>query len=185
MYVTVLGLGRAPSRIEALGPDGSPRPGWPVLYPDGYGPLIDTESPVLGAGGNVHVVAANQTGPGLVLGFDPGGAALPGWPYRLPRPFAELTDLQGSMAGPIWLPNPTPLYVARPGGGLLYLALDDRIVALDSTGKVAPGWPYKPRAAEVTWSIVRGMPAGGILIVLALDGPFLLRCFTAAGGTPS
>jgi hypothetical protein len=120
------------------------------------------EPPIVG-GGMVFVAEGND-----VAAFDVAGIAAPGWPYRLPAGWSTTTCEAGSgtiatdgIEPVVWSPNP-----AAPGGedGLLYLALEDRVVALTSAGAVAPGWPYAS-AAYRCWYEPKATPDGGVAMV--------------------
>jgi hypothetical protein len=168
LYVTVLGLGTAPSRIMAIDATGTAVPGWPVALPAGYGPMIDSDyhplPPVPGDNGMVYAAAVDRDQMGYVTAFDATGATLPGWPYELPQAFGEFDD-----GGQIPLSNPGPLFV-RPASasGLLYLILDDRVVALRADGTVAPGWPYVLPASytDGRWVTAAPMPDGGLMAII-------------------
>jgi hypothetical protein len=190
IYVTVLGLGTSPTRIAALDHGGVARPGWPVSLPAGYGAFQGAQPPVIGAGGTVHCAAVDRSGRGYVLGLDATGATVPGWPYQLPSALPSFDDAQPTMYGSSEIPNPSPMFVrGTTGSGLLYLVLEDRIVALNAEGKVAPGWPFVPQGNSVVWSAALPAPDGGLIVVsMNVDeegyGAMLLRRLTSAGKTP-
>jgi hypothetical protein len=195
MYMTVLGLGTEPSRIVAIDPTGAPRAGWPVALPTGYGPMLDDENdplpPVIGDNGTVYAAAVDRNLMGYVTAFDSTGATVPGWPYQLPQAFGPFDD--GSQAPP---PNPGPVFVrGASGAGLLYVVLDDRVVALQADGTVAPGWPYVLPGgyADATWATVMGTPDGGLVAMAGVppadpdvDASGLMVAFrwTSAGTAP-
>jgi hypothetical protein len=121
------------------------------------------EPPVVG-GGMVFVAEDSD-----VAAFDVAGIAAPGWPYRLPAGWSAAACGAGSatiaaegIAPVVWSPNPA----AAPGqgDGLLYLALEDRIVALTSAGAMAPGWPYASSAYRC-WSEPKAAPDGGVAML--------------------
>jgi hypothetical protein len=123
------------------------------------------EPPVVG-GGMVFVAESKD-----VAAFDVTGVAAPGWPYRLPAGWSIQTcttdggasaQVDGAAAPVAWSPDPA----TGPGSGegRLYLALEDRVVALTSAGAVAPGWPY---AAGVSgcWYDPKATPDGGVAML--------------------
>jgi hypothetical protein len=155
--------------VTAFGPDGKPRPGWPIPVPDrsGY---------VLGPQGNVVVWSliddVGELCPSprrtvfTVLG--PDGRTLPGWPR----------GSTGYASAPVIAADGTVYYVSAtyrayahdrsgevktgwpvvvPGAGNAcgpqspYLAPDgtiyvvgDEVVARSPDGRSLPGWPYRP-----------------------------------------
>jgi hypothetical protein len=173
MYVTVLGMGTSPSTLLALDPSGAAKPGWPIQLPAGFGPMMDDAGdplpPVPGDNGVVYAPAVDRQDMGFVEAFDASGALLPGWPYKLPQAFATFaTDADGF--GDL---NPGPMFVRAPSGsGLLYLVLDDRIVALDADGQPASGWPYvlSGQYADSQWVLCLPAPDGGLIAVATTSG---------------
>jgi len=166
VYLT-LGPSGATSSVLALDPSGHTKAGWPVELPSGYTALSDggawherdvAQAPTPGANGTLYVAAetsGNGDGKPLIAAFDAGGRVEAGWPYQPPSPF---TRLGGAIGG--YTNETAPLFAPSESGGLLYLVLKDRIVALSGDGKVAPGWPK-----EVTGeNAVTAMPDGGILV---------------------
>lgn len=169
IYVAQGGLGTSPSKVVAFDAAGNGKAGWPVALPAGYGPFSDGTrplSPVVGDDGTVYVAAINSSLVGYVMAFDPSGNLLPGWPYSLPQAFADPGVGYGRMYGI----SPGLMFVPSPsGGGLLYLALEGRIVALDRHGNVAPGWPYLlPGTQELngSWFAWAATPDGGLVSIV-------------------
>lgn len=111
------GLGYSPfarrTVFEAIAPDGSTMPGWPIgATGTSSGAIVDA------AGTLLHVTEA-----GDVWAHDPAGNSGPEWPYVLPYPAR---------------PYPTP------DGRLVFLVSEqagDRVIALQTGGGLAPGWP--------------------------------------------
>ena len=173
IYLSVLGLGTSPCKVVALDRTGRVRDGWPVALPTGFGPMLDDtgnpQPPVSGADGEIYVEAVDTNLMGYVTAFDATGAVIPGWPYRLPQAFSNFDggDSRISTA------NPGPMFVrSASGSGLLYLVLDDRIVALGADGKVAPGWPYvlSGRYDGAAWFAAMGTPDGGLVAIASATG---------------
>jgi hypothetical protein len=68
--------------------------------------------------------------------------------------------------------NPGPIFVRPPSGnGLLYLALEDRIVALGADGGAAPGWPHllSGKYARAGWVDLERTPDGGVVAIAFLQ----------------
>ena len=194
IYLNVLGLGTSPCKVTALDRSGRVRPGWPVELPTGFGPIAgglgSPLSPVPGVDGTVYVAAVDTNLMGFITAFDPSGAAIPGWPYRLPQAFSAFQDdgPQSSAANPLFVKSAS-------GSGLLYLVLDDRIVALGADGKVAPGWPYVLGGSYegASWAASMGAPDGGLVALASAtredsDGNvtdyWIAFRWTAAGKAP-
>jgi hypothetical protein len=168
LYVVVTRGAGSPAVVARL--DASPTRSWTL--PLGGEPLIGPSSatsgggipepPVVG-GGRVFVAEGSD-----VAAFDVAGIAAPGWPYHLPVGWSTtaceggLGTIAAEAAEPIvWSPDP-----AAAGGedGLLYLALEDRVVALTSVGAVAPGWPYASNAYRC-WYEPKATPDGGVAML--------------------
>jgi hypothetical protein len=167
VYIARAGLGTGASRIAAFDRSGNLKTGWPVSLPAGLGTSGDYTgrpmAPVVGSDGSVFVVATNSQLTGQVIGYDPSGKILPGWPYSVPKAFAMAQDPHKNGQ------NPGPVFVKSPSGrSSLYLILDCEIVALGTDGSVAKSWPYHcPGAASsqsywVTWA---PSPDGGLVAV--------------------
>ena len=173
MYLTELGLGTTPSQIVAFDTTGAPKSGWPVALPAGFGPLLDDSEhpnpPELGNAGVVYCAAVDKDLMGYVMAFDSSGAAVPGWPYKLPQAFSDFSSGATQSSGPT---NPGPIFASGPAGstatgGLVYLMLDDRVVALKPDGTVAPGWPrvLSGAYADAIWEAALVTPDGGLIAV--------------------
>jgi hypothetical protein len=168
IYVTQMGLGTDPSKVLAFTPDGQPVAGWPVELPAGYGPFSNGSStpspPIVSATGTVFVAATDLAWMGWVLALDPTGAALPGWPYRLPQPLANYDN--GGVRGESPY-NPGPILPTATGSRIaIYLVLDGRLDAVGPDGMEVSGWPYVlPSADEnvLCWENVLPLPDGGVV----------------------
>jgi hypothetical protein len=174
MYVAQAGLGTSPSKVVAFDVSGVVKAGWSVVLPAGLGPFSDQGTPLapqIGGDGTVYVAATNTAWTGSVFAFDPAGAVLPGWPYQLPQAFADLGG-GGSLDSAM---NPGPQFVgSASGGGLLYLVLDGRMVALGHDGTMAPGWPYVLAGATSSgesWTDFVALPDGSVVATTEADGP--------------
>jgi outer membrane protein assembly factor BamB len=187
IYLTQLGLGSAPSKIVALDRDGASKPGWPFSLPAGYGPLQGATPPAIAADGNVYIAAADSARRGFLIALDPIGAIVPGWPYQVPRAFASFDSFS------MWdsTLNPSPVLAATTAGStIVYLVLEDRIVALDASGKVVPGWPFMIPAddGEATWGFVGTDGNGGVVAIdwaeRTDDPAWLVRRWTSTGQAP-
>jgi outer membrane protein assembly factor BamB len=188
IYLTQLGLGTAPSKIVALDRNGALRPGWPVSLPAGYGPLQGPTPPAIAANGAVYIAAIDSLRRGYVIALDPTGTAVPGWPYEVPQAFGSFESFS------MWSDpenNPSPVLAATATGStVVYLVLEDRIVALDRSGKVMPGWPFTIPASDgpATWGFVAADGTGGLVAIEwaeRTDDPgWLIRRWTPAGQPP-
>ncbi len=127
----------AGDRFFALGPDGSVRTGWPVAIPP-VDPECANYGPYLASDGTVYVMAEG------LAAFGPDSRARPGWPFEPAYGFAGLFCTMDAMGGtsPVLGPDGR-VYAAVVGArdangeqGPL------QVVALDSAGRVIPGWPY-------------------------------------------
>jgi hypothetical protein len=122
-----------------------------------------------------------------VLAFEPDGSPVSGWPYKLPAAFAPFEPFSpDDVSG-----NPGPILGSVSGGqGLLYLVLEDCVVAMRADGRVAQGWPHKvPPASESWWVFAQATPDGGLLtirMISAEDGlpVWLVDRWTSAGKVP-
>jgi hypothetical protein len=172
IYVAHAGLGTGASQIAAYDRSGNLKAGWPVSLPKGLGTLADAggnpSAPVVGSNGYVFEAATNTQLTGLIIGYDPSGKILPGWPYSMPRSFAMAQDPFKSGQ------NPGPVFVKSPAGqGSLYLILDGEIVALGIDGSVGKGWPYQIPAsasAQSYWVTWAASPDGGLVAVSVSNG---------------
>lgn len=170
LAIPAAGEGRG--RLWAFGPDGTPRPGWPVTLRLGW-PTID-----LVAGGRLFVAThvppaippeglCSEAERTVLLELDEAGRTVDGWPRTAP----------GWASRPVAAPDGTVYYLARDrlharapdgtprqgwpvaippvypecGEGGPYLAADgtvyvmaDRLRAFGPDGRPKPGWPYVP-----------------------------------------
>jgi hypothetical protein len=184
LYFAVLNATTGESKVLAFDPAGQPLPGWPATIVGQA--LTGSSAPEDASGiplppvlGNGVVFAAGE---GSITAFDSAGAVLEGWPYALPAHWSDFwSGATSTVSG--W--NPGPLYVPQAeGSGLLLLALQDRMVALDVHGQVAPGWPYT-NADLWCWRDLAAAPDGDIVGLADLSGgPDLILRWTAAGTFP-
>ncbi len=132
----------AGTRLVALGPDGTVRPGWPVAIPRVH-PECGGFEVLLGPDGTVGAVAGDR-----ILAFTRGGRRKPGWPFVPPAGFTGSPCVNDAP----WVPRP-----AIDPDGTLYVptwaeAQDAEgfgrvgITAVDVLGRVIPGWPYAAAA---------------------------------------
>jgi hypothetical protein len=201
ILMTVLGLGSSPSTVVAYDRTGAPVPGsWPVSLPAGYGPIVDADGsplpPVPGLDGAVYVAAVDRGLMGSVLGLDAAGQALPGWPYKLPQAFSDGSDyIDRGVMSTGGDENPGPMFARVGDGGVLYLLLAHRVVALRADGQTAAGWPIKLPAAYAgatpVWAYATpdgGLVAFAILETDSPDGTLLQQWiafrWTAGGAVP-
>jgi hypothetical protein len=166
-------------RFFARGPDGSLRAGWPVTIPPVY-PECAYYGPYLAADGTVYAIDDGLS----LTAFAPDGRARPGWPFKPAHGFAEwfCTWDQPGSTSPVLGPDGR-VYAAVVGtsdanGAPITL----QVVALDSTGRVMPGWPYTlpgtGRGEVVLHTVVNGRvylsvsrcgPSDNSTALLALD----------------
>lgn len=169
IYLT-LGASGATSSVLALDPAGRTKPGWPAKLPAGYSALSQTgawhapdvaEPAIPGADGTLYVAAESASGQPLVTAFDATGHVKAGWPYRPPASFITFGHAIGG-----YVPETAPLFAPSASGGLLYLALQDRIVVLLEDGRVAPGWPKTSPLGgdEAGWSSLASTADGGLIV---------------------
>jgi hypothetical protein len=191
VYLT-LGASGATSSVLALDPAGHTKPGWPAKLPAGFSALSQTgawhepdiaEPATPGLNGTLYVAAESTDGQSLVAAFDGTGRVKSGWPYRPPAPFTSFGDAIGG-----YRPETPPLFAPSGSGGLLYLALRDRIVALSEDGRVAPGWPKTSPVGgdRAGWSSLASTPDGGLVVSIDWydagdNGHTMIIRWTAAG----
>lgn len=129
----------AGDRFFAHFPDGSVRLGWPVaispVSPEcaDYGPYLATDGTVYAMDDDIGLAA-----------FGADGQARPGWPFEPANGFAGWFCTMDAMGGPSPVLGPDGRVYAAVAG-----ARDAdgepgplQVVALDSGGRVIPGWPY-------------------------------------------
>jgi hypothetical protein len=151
------------SKVVAFDSAGNVPAGWPVTLADSAfvpgAPAMESGTPLPPVlGGGVVYVAGDSS----VSAFDSTGATVAGWPYHLPASWSDFLagDVTDATAD-----NPGPLYVSSgSGSGLLYLALEDQLVALDSGARVAAGWPYRPGSDFLCWRELLAAPDGGVVV---------------------
>lgn len=111
-----------PNALLALGPDGTPKPGWPVPLPDYY-----LGNVAFGSDGSIYVATATQDATaGHLVAIDPDGKIVQGWPY----------PTQGTVGSVFSGPDGSVYAVVSSK------ARGDSVLALSSDGRLKPGWPY-------------------------------------------
>jgi hypothetical protein len=122
--------------VAIIGTNAEPKPGWPRTI------VGAASTPTIDAGGTIYLsVAAAGTNPAQTFAIDTAGRNLSGWPYKFPAGLGPRADGTTPMGEPDY---PVSIVLGRPG--TVYLVADNAthnnsIIALDSTGKVLPGWP--------------------------------------------
>jgi hypothetical protein len=86
-----------------------------------------------------------------VLALDANGHTKAGWPAKLPAGYTALSET-GAWHAPDVAEAPTPAV-----DGTLYVAAESAdgqalVTALDGTGRVKPGWPYRPLSSFISFS---------------------------------
>lgn len=155
----------ASATILAFDPSGKARPGWPVSLPAGYwalgsSPAVSqaaSDPPVVTPDGLVHAIAAAAESAGApasqaVFAFLPNGHPAPGWPRVIGD--GQLSNVLADAGGSGWL----------TAGSGINLVIDNRVVALQSDGTVAPGWPLA-RPCGAAPQLVESTPDGGLLVL--------------------
>jgi hypothetical protein len=168
IYLTrTQGSGKSP-QLVAFDAAGQVKTGFPVELAGSMltGDLeaVIPVAPVPAAGGIVFVAGSLS-----VSAYASTGSAVEGWPYELPAAWADF-QVELIADAPAW--NPGPVYAGSGSSpGLLYLGLKDRVVALDATGKVASGWPYRPDGAGfLSWRELDPTPDGGLIVFTGFAG---------------
>jgi hypothetical protein len=183
IYASLAKAGSRSPQVLAIRPSGQTLAGWPYVFPAGSQPREDATgapgdpsypvAPVVGRDGGVYVVADDSSHNESVLAVDRNAQLLSGWPAALPGRISTLgvgvcTDWCGS-----YYEKPL-LAISSSGSALLYVHVSDQIVALDESGRVAPGWPKKLGSytgfdvySGWTWWTV--MPDGGLAAIEVLD----------------
>jgi hypothetical protein len=166
IYVTLAAYGTRSARVLAIGLNGKALVGWPYLLPAGRSPRLDGTgapgdpfypvAPILGRNGSVYVAADEDSINGSsfqiknesIFSIDRNGQLRPGWPAALPGPISVMQiDPCIDWCGPYFL-KPL-LAVTSSGSALLYVHVPGRILALDDTGSVVPGWPKEIASPDV------------------------------------
>jgi hypothetical protein len=155
----------ASATILAFDRTGNAKPGWPVSLPAGYwalggSPAVSqaaSDPPVVTPDGLVYAIAAAGDSAGApasqaVFAFLPSGRPAPGWPRVIGD--GQLSNVLADPGGSGWLTS----------GSGIYLVIDNRVVALQSDGTVAPGWPLT-RPCGAAPQLVESTPDGGLLVL--------------------
>lgn len=140
-----------PGKLYARDRAGNVKRGWPVAIPGvehlhcdeaGYWSCL-----AVGPEGTAYLMGLSEDDAEMIVALGPDGRTLPGWPYvwrdRL-KPFRTFS--------PPWDPGYTGYQRGRGLGlaadGTVYVAVGEpggvAIVALDHSGRLKPGWPYRP-----------------------------------------
>lgn len=128
--------------IEALGPDGQPKPTWAsIVIPSGQA----VTAGIVAGDGTLYIAETNavpnQNAPVTVSAFSPTGALVSGWPY-------DTVAAATSCAMPLMLAADGTLYFARCGatGSGSGAGLE----ALGPGGRPLSGWPVPVPAGSVS-----------------------------------
>lgn len=137
------------TRIAAIGADGNPKPGWPVSIKG------SVSAPAFGADGTVYLTLGASGVTSSILALDPSGRTKPGWPAKLPAGYTALSATSGWHDADV-AEAPTPGLA-----GTVYVAAEDAdrrplVTALDSSGRVEAGWPYRPLSSFQRFSMYIG-----------------------------
>ena len=165
------------TRFMVLGPDGAPRPGWPVTI-DGPAGI-----PSIAPDGTLYTTTGGEAGQleqVFALGTD--GRERQGWPYTLPTELAALPYAVGAgmpvrATSPYVGPDSTvylPIYHAGNSSGA------QGLLALTPDGQVASGWPvWLPSGAMFQYVGAFSTGGGGQLIppVFGADGTAYIAVF--------
>jgi len=178
---TVSGAAGGPERVLAFGTDGRERQGWPYTLPTGIAawPYAAAEgappragSLSVGADGRV-IVPIFEPGTGGregLLALTPVGVVPSGWPAWLPAG-ASFSSVGGYEAGG----NGRLVSPVGAHDGTTYLAVVSQsgveILALDSAGRLQPGWPR----------LFGGAPARPVGLVLVPGVGLLVTAVSDAG----
>jgi hypothetical protein len=166
---------RAPSRTLAIGPDGRRLGGsddLDIVSSGTWNGAGDSYpgAPIVASDGSTFIVSA-EDGRTTIMGLDPNGEPLPGWPYRSRSgvQFIDRCDEEdtgcGSHRTPIAMDDRDVLYLIHNAAGP---STGGSVVAIDPEGRVREGWPVGlRRAGSVFWKIAV-VPDGG-LYALAIE----------------
>ena len=159
------------TRFVELGPNGRPKPVWPVTI-DGPASI-----PTIGADGTLYATTGGGAGQvERVLALGPNGAERAGWPLTLPAdlvayPYGPSPGMPARATGPSVAPDGTvylPVYRAGEIG-----AASQALLAITPTGQPAAGWPvWLPEGARFGF-VGEFMTDGGgelVQLVLGQDG---------------
>lgn len=147
--------------LVALDAAGHVKPGWPIEEPPGS----DFGLPAVGPDGSVYFEECAGPTVGCVLHrLDLTGRDLSGWPIEVPSDFACSAGSRCLPGALDFGPDGTT-YVShwREAGGL-------QVLAIDTTGKIKPGWPVAPDAEGVFWSNIQLGSDGTLFIFSEPDG---------------
>lgn len=133
------------SRLHVWRPDGTVKPGWPIIVPHqariGYTGVslgdIDGDD-------EIDIVVTSEhglSGPAAVNVFNADGTLLPGWPYDL----TEVCNAQAAL-GDLTGDGIPEIVVATIGGNARLIALDGR------SASPLPGWPLRIKQETVNSS---------------------------------
>ncbi len=170
------------TRFMVLGPDGAPRPGWPVTI-DGPAGI-----PSIAPDGTLYTTTGGEAGQlqrVLALGTD--GSERQGWPYTLPTdlaawPYAPSEGMPARATSPSVGPDRTvylPIYHAGNLSGA------QGLLALTTDGHVTSGWPvWLPNGAAFQNVGAFSTGGGGQLIppVFGADGTAYIAIFSNGQG---
>ena len=155
------------STVVALGPDGRSRAGWPVSLPAGETVMSGTDgpaapamaqAPIVDDTGRVYVTTTDLHDQGMVVAFDASGAASPGWALPLDASPVSFVVAPDSSAGSVFVRLPS-------GQGRIYIALADKVEAVDERGRPVPGWPLSsPGLNFLDWQGMWATPDGGLIV---------------------
>ena len=170
MVQVQLGSLEAPlSRLVVLDGAGQETGRSPEMAADGRGESGGRDmGPTVDGGGHGYVLG-NGSGT-VVLGFQPSGEPMPGWPYQTSSALAVPDPCSDADTGCVAWPAPP---VTGPTGlvYLLHPPADDRggrVVAINQSAEVRAGWPVDlKRTGAEFWSVVCG--PDGTAFVLAIE----------------
>jgi hypothetical protein len=118
--------------IVLLGKDGVPRPGWPVSMPGASGAANASVQLRTGPDGTLYLEDFTAD---AIYAYGSNGTLKPGWPLL---GWSEMTfDPSGRIY--VW----KQLFEASPGARYSGPAIETDIAAVDSAGRLYPGWPLK------------------------------------------
>ncbi|MFI5100437.1 MAG: hypothetical protein ACHQE5_07975, partial [Actinomycetes bacterium] len=158
------------AEIVALGPDGTPKPGWPVRVAGGEGFALGPGGSVYAWGSDVTGTAGTSPGARILrtrfVVLAPDGAPRPGWPVTVTGP-----------AGIPTIEADGTLYTTTGGKA----GQVDRIMALDADGSERRGWPYTLPSDLAAWLYApsEGMPARATSPNVGPDGTAYLPVYHA------
>jgi len=140
-----------PGKLYARDRAGNVKRGWPVAIPGVDHLHCDEKNHwsclAVGPDGTAYLMGLSEDDSEMIVALGPDGRTLPGWPYVWRDRLEPLYR-----GNPPWVPSYTGYQHGRGLGlaadGTVYVAVGEpdgvAIVALDHTGRVKPGWPYRP-----------------------------------------